>query len=137
MAFDPELGAIVMFGGDLGYGKPPTNDTWAWDGVTWRRLADATGPLPMSNSGMTGFDGGVILFGGDGGVEDRQRFNKTWQLRDEQWVLLDVHQPRLAWYGMGIATDTNRDRILAFGGTRMPEFGLFTNGRTLTLRADR
>jgi hypothetical protein len=135
MAFDPQLGAVVMFGGDLGYAKPPTDDTWVWDGINWRELTAATGPLPMASSGMAEFDGGAILFGGDGGVDDRQRFNKTWQLRDERWYLLDVNQPRLPWYGMGIATDTTRDRVVAFGGTRMPEFGLRTNGRTLKLRA--
>jgi hypothetical protein len=133
MAFDPELGAVVMFGGDIGYNR--LDDTWVWNGTDWRELTDASGPLPMSDSGMTSFDGGVVLFGGYGGVEDRQLLNRTWQLRDEQWHLLGVDQPRIAWYGMGIATDTSRDRIIAFGGTRVPEFGLFSNGRTLKLSA--
>ena len=36
-AFDPQIGAVLLFGGILQTGQT-ANDTWAWDGRTWQEV---------------------------------------------------------------------------------------------------
>jgi hypothetical protein len=36
MAYDKKRDKIVLFGGRLGWPND-TNDTWIWDGVSWRK----------------------------------------------------------------------------------------------------
>ena len=51
-AFDPLTAEVLLFGGRLANGDG-ANDTWAWDGMTWRDLAAGSGgPLPGEGSAM-------------------------------------------------------------------------------------
>src|ERR1039458_333315 len=46
MAYDPTSRLLMLFGGRLAPGQV-VNDTWGWDGTTWRRLDDGVnGPPP-------------------------------------------------------------------------------------------
>lgn len=40
MAFDPAIGKVVLFGGQVlnGSGETMANDLWAWDGTDWSRI---------------------------------------------------------------------------------------------------
>ncbi len=65
MAYDGERGRVVLFGGsnDL---RPSLDDTWEWDGATWKSVTPQDkSPRPASNPAMA-YDrarGQVILLG--------------------------------------------------------------------------
>ncbi|HWO87772.1 MAG TPA: kelch repeat-containing protein, partial [Gemmatimonadales bacterium] len=46
MAFDPDRGVMVLFGGTapLGPERQPTNETWEWDGSRWVRVRPRVSP---------------------------------------------------------------------------------------------
>ena len=78
MAFDESIGQVVVFGGTS---APPQgfNDTWAWNGKTWKQL-EATQPTgiwgdPMVYDPLTG---GLVLFGGE--LTGDVVTNNTWLL---------------------------------------------------------
>lgn len=65
MAYDPNLGAVVLFGGVGGPGKQ-SNDTWLWNGSNWKEIHPAAVPNVRWNAGMD-YDpsaNGLLLFGG-------------------------------------------------------------------------
>jgi hypothetical protein len=58
MAYDPDLGQVVLFGGN------DSNQTWTWNGATWT-LSAATGPCGRTFAGMARTPRQVeVLFGG-------------------------------------------------------------------------
>jgi hypothetical protein len=78
-AFDPHLGAVVVFGG--GNGGVDQDSTWKWYGPVsgWRPLASSQRPPAREGAGMA-YDsalGQVILFGGQ---DNNTYFNDTWEL---------------------------------------------------------
>jgi len=74
MAYDPDRGVVMLFGGRTG-AFPYTyfGDFWEWDGARWRqRTTYGTPPSPRSAFGM-GYDTlrrTLVLFGGDAGSGD-------------------------------------------------------------------
>jgi hypothetical protein len=48
MAFDPASRRVILFGGLAGQcsGMAQLNDTWAWDGRAWSKLAPLRSPSP-------------------------------------------------------------------------------------------
>ncbi len=64
MSFDERSGETVLFGGGVG---PLLGDTWSWDGIRWRRVAES-GPASRAWAGMA-YDEAIqqiVLFGGEG-----------------------------------------------------------------------
>jgi len=79
MTYDVSLGQVVVFGGTSG---PPEalNDTWGWNGKTWKQLSPANQPSARYVSSMD-FDplsGGLVLFGGE--LTGDIVTNNTWLL---------------------------------------------------------
>jgi hypothetical protein len=125
MAFDPIRRVTVLFGGD-GWDRPGNlNDTWTWDGTTWRIVAVAgTPPVPRSQHAMA-FDVHrkvVVMFGGqvdspdifaDGASDD------TYEWDGRSWTYL----PRAGNHGMTARRfpimwyETAAQRVMVFGGT--------------------
>src|SRR5260370_14548436 len=67
LAFDPQVGHVVIFGGDHiePFGLGPINDTWEWDGSQWTQ--DWTSATPSARAGHTmalDANGRVVMFGG-------------------------------------------------------------------------
>ncbi len=60
--------ALVLFGGQ-GVGRP-LNDTWAWNGTTWKHKVSTASPPARSDATMAPDGTGLVLFGGkgDGGL---------------------------------------------------------------------
>ena len=83
IVFNPNLGAVVLFGGvsDPNGGQTAGfNDTWTWDGVTWAQLTPATAPPQRYAFGMD-YDAAasaVFVFGGF--TFDGPAINDTWGL---------------------------------------------------------
>lgn len=72
MAYDPAIGRTVLVGGHTGRSMQPLNDTWVYDGSTWRQLFPSTAPTPRSDAVMAYYPPrkSLLLFGGDS--------NDTW-----------------------------------------------------------
>jgi len=89
MAYDPDLGATVIFGGVVGNvtAQPPTgtvtvfDDMWSWNGTSWTQLRPATLPAGRFYSQMT-YDATqheLVLFGGS--LNENADANDTWVFR--------------------------------------------------------
>lgn len=63
MAWDADLGAVVLFGG-TDIESTWYDDTWAWDGTAWTELAPTRHPSARSDLGMASYRGRPLLFGG-------------------------------------------------------------------------
>jgi hypothetical protein len=69
LAYDANLGAVVLFGGVAGPGKQ-SGDTWVWNGTNWKEIHLAGVPGARWNAGIV-FDpgaNGLLLFGGFSGA---------------------------------------------------------------------
>lgn len=68
VAYDPDRGVLVVFGGTAANGQP-LDDTWTWDGHRWARQRPAGSPPPLSGGAAMAFDddhGTVVLYAGSG-----------------------------------------------------------------------
>ncbi|MBK5260112.1 MAG: hypothetical protein JJE51_11005 [Thermoanaerobaculia bacterium] len=93
VAVDPTTNKTILFGGlrvdtdEKGLQKQSYgNDTWEWDGTTWRQIQTATAPSPRQNVGMefNPASGEIVLFGGWSGYFH----SDTWVFRDGKWRVL-------------------------------------------------
>ena len=114
MAYDPERGVVVLFGG----ARPDQTllaDTWVWDGGTWREV-EAEGPPARATHRLVWDDRrkGLVLFGGwgvDGLLAD------TWTWDGSAWTEADPGgsgpAPRFA---SRMAYDAARGVVVLYGG---------------------
>jgi hypothetical protein len=88
-AYDPATRVIMLFGGSgslVGQVAPQFNDTWAWNGITWRRLNSGgpTGPF-VGDGGQMAWDaarGEMVLVTSAGTLTD----GETWTWDGTRWV---------------------------------------------------
>lgn len=53
VAYDDQLGKVVLFGGFAGYWWNSLEDTWTWNGANWAQANPATVPPNRYSAGMT------------------------------------------------------------------------------------
>ncbi len=59
-AYDPQLGMVLLFGGELSPAAKNVNDTWGWNGTTWRELnTGGDGAPPPGGAASMAWDPGV------------------------------------------------------------------------------
>ncbi len=118
MAFDPETGQIILFGGYNG-SSGRLSDTWAYTipsvGVDWSQLNPATSPTARAVASMA-FDpatGQLVLFGG---TKSGAR-NDTWAWDGSTWhdVTPTSGNPP-ARSGASMAFDPATGQLILFGG---------------------
>lgn len=116
MAYDPALGAVVLFGGYSPY-VYPYGDTWLFSNGTW---TDVSGLLLNSPAARWGdrmvwdaADGYLLLFGGRNLTEF---FNDTWAFTGATWKLVSTtHAPSpRAFYEF--AYDAADNYTILYGG---------------------
>ena len=66
MAYDPNMQAVVMFGGIDHTSTIFYNDTWVWNGTTWTQMNPTSSPSARRTVLATDPSGNVMLFGGGG-----------------------------------------------------------------------
>jgi len=124
MAYDSNRGRIVLFGG-VG-GTPPysssdaLDDTWEFDGVSWRRV-DMENTPPGRWAHTMVYDTvrhRIVLFGG---YNVDQQFGDTWEYDGETWVRITTDHLPGPVSGHGMSFDTNRGRTVVFSGILYPD----------------
>ncbi len=116
MAYDPSLGAVVLFGG-YNPNRLADGDTWLFDNNTWTDISGSLLNSPPARWGdrlvWDAADGYLMLFGGRNMT---QYFNDTWAFTGATWLNLTTTvapSPR-GWYQM--AYDALDGYVLLYGG---------------------
>jgi hypothetical protein len=86
MAYDPAMGEILMFGGYLGSSNPASNQTLAWNGTTWAKLAPGTVP-PARNGAAMAYDAATKQLVMYGGANSSGTLSDTWVWNGSNWIL--------------------------------------------------
>ncbi len=117
IAYDPDRGRVVLFGGVAGDAHA---DTWEWDGRRWRKFK-AAGPVPAYAVAMA-YDprqSTVVMFGG-GGATGTVELDQFWQWDGSRWreiVTATVPEVRAQ---AAMAFDALRGQLLMTGGYSVP-----------------
>ncbi|MBI5527042.1 MAG: hypothetical protein HY897_11965 [Deltaproteobacteria bacterium] len=123
MAYDLATSKTVMFGGDSGIRN---DDTWEWDGTSWKKRlpTDPDGDgNPSARHGHTLFYDGsrrkVVLFGGCDAVVCAN--DETWEWDGASWAKTGPADPEHDGGPSGreklaLAYDSVRRRVVLFGG---------------------
>ena len=88
MAWDPTLGAVVLFGGHDAFSF--YNDTWAFSNGSWQALTGA-GPSPRWGASVTydGAMGCLVLFGGY--WDPTAYMGQTWIYYNDTWAFQNLN----------------------------------------------
>lgn len=120
-AYDTKRGVVVSFGGRSGKEEMVTNDTWEWNGDSWRSVASPR--MPARDHHALCFDersGFTVLFGG--GVFPRVAgpwATDTWRWNGSDWNQIGTTGPPGRVSTM--VYDSWRESIVLFGGVGEPE----------------
>ncbi|MDQ3991471.1 MAG: kelch repeat-containing protein, partial [Actinomycetota bacterium] len=104
----------VLFGGDDGH-RWPIDETWEWDGATWRKRNPPERPTKRQGHAMA-YDAGrevIVLFGGEG-ISGAQA--DTWEWNGQIWIRKDAAGFPAPRRGHAMAFDDSTGRVSLFGG---------------------
>jgi hypothetical protein len=122
MAYDPETGYVVLFGGIINMTLDPNttfSDTWIFENGVWHRL-NVTGPCARLGEYVAYdyTDNYVLLFGGGPylTLNSSLYYNDTWKFQNGTWTELypDIH-PNARGLG-AMAYDPLDGYLLMYGG---------------------
>ena len=114
MAFQAHRGTVLLFGG-TNENTDKFNDTWEWNGVSWRELSPIVAPSGRSHGAIAydSLNAEVVLFGG----HDGSSLNDTWTFDGSNWTEETPAVLPPAYYGNGMAYDSKRNVAVMYGGT--------------------
>ena len=115
MAFDAARGRLVLFGGAGGLTPTTRDDTWEWDGTTWRARGRVVVPGQRFAHAMA-YDSArrvMVLFGGS----EVPTQADTWQWDGAAWQQLAPAVSPFQRSGHAMAFDAARQQIVLFGGS--------------------
>ncbi len=118
MAWHPATGQMLLFGG--ADGNDVTFDhTWTYDGLTWQQT-NTTGPRPPARAGaqlLTILSRGVVMLCGGRDLTTMEILNDTWEHDGVAWHQVTPYSVLVpARADVGMAYDSGRNRVVAFGG---------------------
>jgi hypothetical protein len=114
MVYDPASRQLLLFGGSTGTESGFQNDTWIWNGTTWRRLHPAASPPARHNADLA-YDaatGQVIMFGG----YDGSYLGDTWAWNGTTWTQLTPATSPSPRDSESMTYDAATQTIVLFGG---------------------
>jgi len=114
MVYDSKRKKTIVFGGMGGDPRSIFRDTWEFDGESWQKVCNSTGPGFRTSPGFT-FDSKRGLFIIYGGTTDFKSLGDTWGWNGIAWKKLAENGPPARAIG-GMAYDKRRDRVVLFGG---------------------
>lgn len=115
MAYDPQVGNLVLFGGCVPGAPTVDGDTWTWNGTTWTQQNPTSSPSARCESG-TAYDGytqTVVLFGGGNGTTN---LNDTWTWNGTNWTQVAPSVSPSARNRPAMAYDDANGTVVLFGG---------------------
>lgn len=115
MAFELMNGVSVLFSGfDPSPVMAPLNDTWTWDGSSWRQQTTGTAPTARNGHALVAEQDGLLLFGGS--TSTAVYGADTWLWNGRAWNARAPGTSPTARYLHGMAFDSVRGRMVLFGG---------------------
>lgn len=120
VAYDSARHVVVLFGGtSRANADEAVDQTWLWDGATWRQVDAGRGAPPARTGHSMAFDatrGKVVLFGG-AGCSACPQLADTWEWDGTAWSAAAASGPSArSWAAM--AFDPRREKTVLFGGWR-------------------
>ena len=121
--FDQQRNQLLMLGIERasGTGRANRTDLWTWTGSAWTTVGAAfSGPdlSPVQPMVSLGASGGLLVF--DGGTLQGAPSTWTW---NGTWTKAAVNDSPSARNGVALAYDSDRRRVVLFGGgTRSADF---------------
>jgi len=116
MAYDPDIGRVVLFGGTDDTWPPHLTDTWFYDGSSWQQGPAAPADLTAREGAQMVYDPDIhalVMFGGTG-VEP---YPETWLFDGSSWragpATPSGMSPRIYF---GMAYDPVLHRVVVAGG---------------------
>jgi hypothetical protein len=91
-SYDPQLHMVLLFGGELSPGALDVNDTWGWDGITWRELDTGAFEPPGGGSASMAWDPGrdeMVLL--TVVPSDVAFASETWVWSVDHWTLRGIN----------------------------------------------
>jgi hypothetical protein len=128
VSYDSKRNVLVLYGG-LQVESQSFEETWEWDGQTWKQHA-TQGPGPRESAGMA-YDNArerVVLFGG---AQSGKMMNDTWEWDGSQWTQVSTEGPS-ARFPAGFVYDVAHQNVVLFGGHVVDAQGITTYGDTWT-----
>ena len=107
MAFDAVLGRVVFVGED--------EAVWVWDGTKWERLT----ARPPKTATVAAYDAArarTVIFVATDDIWSSETAGETWTWDGTAWTQVAVAGPS-ARTGHALAYDSDRQRVVLFGGT--------------------
>lgn len=122
MAYDPAIGEILAFGDFQGPANAlvASNQTWAWNGTTWTRLAPATVPPARAGAGMA-YDAATRQLVMYGGATNAGTLSDTWLWSGSNWVRPGPGESPGPRSEMSLTYDAATSQLLLVGG--LPDVG--------------
>lgn len=122
-AYDPQTKQVLLFGGrHAPYTTGPSlNDTWAWDGTTWRELdRGSDGPPPGEGSSMAWDDAlsEMVLVASAG---DAPGGDETWVWSGARWVIKIHGAVAPSAFDLAMAFDPVTRSLIAEGCCYAPQ----------------
>jgi hypothetical protein len=114
MSYDADRNVAILYGGCANLScSERLEDTWEFDGRSWREVK-AAGPGPRSGHAMTfdAFSGTTVLFGGSGVTDG------TWRFDGHAWTELNIPGP-MARHSHRLEWDSHRQAAVLFGGNEL------------------
>jgi len=118
MAYDPNTGRVLLFGGTdrtVNYG-----DTWCWDGQDWRLLQPARSPSGRWACRMVTdpVRKTILLHGGARFSPGIVSIDETWEWNGNSWSQRFPKTASGRRHNFGMAWHAKSGRIVLFGGKR-------------------
>ena len=129
MAYDPDLAATILFGGEVKWGRA-ASDTWQFRAGHWSNLTPTLASSPPARWGASmvwdGFDGYFLLFGGTNGTP----LGDSWTFSGNRWSPAPAGAAPSPRSLSQMVFDQADDLVLLTGGWS----GVHTLGETWTYR---
>jgi hypothetical protein len=108
--YDPVSQTVMLFGGTLAGGKG-VDDTWAWNGSTWRRLDSGANGPPSGQGAQMAWDSAaaemVLVTNGEA-----TKTAETWIWRGSHWVRAPGGDVSASVFGDAMAYDPKSQTLL-------------------------
>jgi len=113
MAYDEQLGKVILYGGKNASGN--LADLWEWDGISWHRLCPVCNPAARFSHQMI-FDTkrqSIVIYGGQDGEVG---FAEAWTWSGGSWNGFRFGSAAPAIYTAPLIYDSGREQVVSFIG---------------------